>query len=157
MSLRYLNGFLTMGSASSTTCQQHLITCLIKIRYPLSNRYAYVVKSPSTSLTFLGIVLDTFCMEIRLPYDKLQCNQNELLSWLRNKKNSVLVGLLQHATKVARCGKTFISRIYWIGAQVRELTFYKGNSAQTNTDWWHTFLEIWNGLDFLGYAGQEIH
>ena len=43
------------------------------------------LKGPSTSLTFLGIILDTHCMEICLPKDKLQCILQELSLWLHRK------------------------------------------------------------------------
>ena len=119
--LHYLDDFLTMGSASSTACQQNLITFQYichELGIPLAIEK---VEGPSTSLTFLGIVIDTSRMEIRLPNDKLQRIQNELSSWLRKKKATKkeilsLVGLLQHATKVVRCGRTFVSRMYWTAA-----------------------------------------
>ena len=159
-SLHYLDDFLTMGSASSTACQQNLITFQYichELGIPLGIEK---VEGPSTSLTFLGIVLDTSRMEIRLPSDKLQRIQNELSSWLRKKKATKkeilsLVGLLQHATKVVRCGRTFVSRMYWTAARVRELTFYVRLNKEFRSDlhWWYIFLEIWNGLGFLRYVG----
>ena len=71
------------------------------------------VEGPSTSFTFLGITLDTSRMEICLPDEKLLHIRNEMLNWLP-KKNATkreilsLVGLLQHASKVVRCGRTFV-------------------------------------------------
>ena len=41
------------------------------------------VEGPSTTLTFLGIILDTQCMEIRLPQEKLQV---KLETWLKKRK-----------------------------------------------------------------------
>jgi len=56
-------------------------------------------------------------METQLPKDKLQRMCILVRDWLTKKKATKreilsLVGLLQHATKVARCGRPFLSRMY---------------------------------------------
>ena len=63
------------------------------------------LEGPSTSLSFLGIILDTERMEIMLPKDKLTRMQQLLMTWLLKKKARKrqilsLVGTLQHATKL---------------------------------------------------------
>ena len=86
MSLHYLDDFLTMGPASSTLCQGNLATfqqVCDELGIPLATEK---IEGPSTSLTFLGIVLDTSRMEARLPDDKLQRIQKEISSWLGRKK-----------------------------------------------------------------------
>ena len=85
------------------------------------------LEGPSTSITFLGIVIDTSKSVIRLPEDKLQRTRQEVASWLgRNKatKREILslVGLLQHATKVIRPEKSFVSHMYAAAARVRTIT-----------------------------------
>ena len=86
LSLHYLDDFLTMGPASSTTCQKNLATfqhVCQELGIPLA---VEKIEGPATSLTFLGIILDTSRMEIRLPNDKLQRIQKELSSWLEKKR-----------------------------------------------------------------------
>ena len=116
-SIHYLDDFLTMGPPHSPTCSQNLrIFTEVCARFgvPLALEK---VEGPFTCLTFLGITLDTSRMEIHLPEDKLLLIRNEILNWLP-KKNATkreilsLVGLLQHATKVVKCGHTFVRRIY---------------------------------------------
>ena len=115
-----------------------------------------MVEGPSTSLTFLGITLDTSRMEIRLPDEKLLRIRNEILNWLP-KKNATkreilsLVGLLQHASKVVRCGRTFVGRMYQAAAKVKELSFFTCLTKEFRSDlfWWHFFLTSWNGLSLL--------
>ena len=63
------------------------------------------IEGPATSLPFLGILLDSQKMEVRLPPDKLQRTKEEILNRLAKKKATKgqilsLVGLLHHATKV---------------------------------------------------------
>jgi len=114
------------------------------------------VAGPSTSLSFLGITLDTHHMEIRLPQDKLTRIQEMLSHWLNKKKASKrkilsLVGLLQHATKVVKCGRTFTSRMYATAAKLRKQHYYTRLNRQFRSDlaWWHTFLQHWNGVSIL--------
>ena len=128
-SIHYLDDFLTMGPPASPTCQQNLdvFTNMCKdLEIPLALEKA---DGPTICLTFLGITLDTHKMEIRLPEDKLTRIREEVSSWLQKKKATKrqilsLVGLLQHATKVVRHGRTFVARIYKTAAKVRELSYY---------------------------------
>ena len=111
------------------------------------------VEGPLTSLTFLGITLDTVQMEIRLPDDKLARIRQCIDQWLP-KKNATkrdilsLVGLLQHATKVVRCSRTFVSHMYSTAAKISKLDFYT-RLYRSDLWWWHTFLALWNGLSLL--------
>lgn len=73
--LYYLDDFLIFGVPESLECQQTLEKVLqlsLKLGVP-------VVKSktggPATSITFLGIDLDTSAMIVRLPREKLHCLQ----------------------------------------------------------------------------------
>ena len=128
---QYLDYFLTVSPAASSTCQQNLQifknTCE-ELEVPLALEK---VEGPTTCLTFLGITLDMQRMKICLPEEKLirirtDC---EVSSWLQKKcatkrQMPSLVGILQHATKVVRPGRTFVARMYGAAAKVKELTFY---------------------------------
>ena len=60
-----------MGPPASTVCQ-HNVDTLVSLRAELGVPIATdKLEGPSTSLSFLGIILDTNRMEIRLPPDKL--------------------------------------------------------------------------------------
>ena len=95
----------------------------------------------------LGITLDTSQMEIRSPDEKLLHICNKILIWLP-KKNATkreilsLIGLLQHAMKVVRCGRTFVGRIYQAAAKVKELSFFTCLTKEFRSYlfWWHFFL-----------------
>ena len=69
--IHYLDDYLTMGPPISAICQRDLdifISLCADLGAPLASDKPEV---PSTSLSFLGIILDTDRMEIRLPSDKL--------------------------------------------------------------------------------------
>ena len=114
------------------------------------------VEGPSTQLKFMGITLDTIRMEARLPPDKLAWIKQMTTSWL-NKKNATkreilsFIGLLQHAKKVVKCGRAFVSRMYATASKVKELDFYTRLNKDFRSDlcWWHVFVETWNGLSLL--------
>ena len=127
--MHYSDDFLLIGPTSSPTCQRnlHIFTqACADLGVPLAVEKA---KGPSTQLTFLGILLDTNRMEIRLPNDKLQCIRTELASWLQKEsatKQEILslVGLLQHATKVVRSGRTFVAWMYQSAAKLKKLKYF---------------------------------
>ena len=162
-SMHYLDDFLMFGPPDSPICQQNLNTftqVCNELGIPLATEK---LEGPSTSLTFLGIILDTHHMEIRLPMDKLQRIHQELSLWLPRKtatKRDILslVGLLQHATKVVRSGRTFVARMYSTAAKLRELTFFTRLNQDFRSDlfWWYTFIGSWNGLSILRNANSDV-
>ena len=154
--LHYLDDFLLMGPPQSPICQSNLLVVkhvcsLLGIPLALEK-----VEGPSDSRTFLGIILDTQHMEACLPAEKIQRIQTSLSSWLKKKKATKreilsLVGLLQHATKVVKPGRTFVARMYATAAKVRRLSFYTRLTRGFRSDlqWWHMFIIRWNGISLL--------
>ena len=157
--LHYLDDFLLMGPPQSPKCQYNLSTVkqvcsLLGIPLALEK-----VEGPSDSLTFLGITLDTLHMEARLPDDKIQRIRTSVSSWLQKRKATKreilsLVGLLQHATKVVKPGRTFVARMYATTAKIKQLYFYTRLTKEFRSDlqWWHMFIMRWNGISFFHNA-----
>ena len=120
------------------------------------------VEGPSKSLTFLGIILDTERMEACLPEEKLARIRHQLEVWQGKKKATKrqilsLVGLLQHATKVVRPGRTFVSRMYNAAAKLQELSHYTWLNKDFRSDlwWWHIFVSQWNGLSLFRHTSHS--
>jgi len=95
-------------------------------------------------------------METWLPKDKLQRMCILVKAWLTKKKATKreilsLVGLLKHATKVGRCGRPFLSRMYATAAKLKELHYYTYLNKDFRSDLhsWNTFLVEWNSLSLL--------
>ena len=162
--IHYLDDYLTMGPPASTVCQCNVntfVSLCAELGVPLATDK---LEGPSTSLSFLGIVLDTNRMEIRLPSDKLARIQELLKTWLprkkvRKKQILSLVGTLQHATKVVRPGRAFLSRMYSTAAKLREMYFITRLNKAFRSDlfWWHAFLQSWNGLSILRHPSISSH
>ena len=98
-----MNDFLFGGSPDSNSCGRSLDLALRMcslLGFPVMTEKVF---GPSTSLEFLGFLLDTIAMEIRLPVVKLQQLKHLLNSWVSRKSCSKrellsLIGSLQHAT-----------------------------------------------------------
>ena len=121
-------------------------------------------EGPSTTLSFLGIVLDTQKVEVRLPQKKLSQILEMLLTWLSKKKATKreilsLVGLLQHGTRVVRCRRTFMARMYSTTAKVKQIHFFTRLNVQFCSDvmWWHFFIQSWNGLSIICSLNPVSH
>ena len=109
--------------------------------------------SPWQIVTYLGIVIDSVRMELRLPEGKLQ----KLVSLVDNleKKNRIskkelesLGGLLSHCAHIIRGGKIFCKNVYklykeLVGKNLR----YINISANVRDDlrWWKKFCRYFNG------------
>ena len=162
--MHYLDDFLLIGPASSPICHRNLdifTQACADLGMPLA---AERTEGPSTQLTFLGILLDTNCMEICLPNNKLQRIRTELASWLQKEsatKREILslVGLLQHATKVVQSGRTFVARMYQSAAKLKKLRYFTRLTQSFRSDlyWWHTFIVNWNGLCILRKPDHTNH
>ena len=126
--IHYLDDFLMVGPQSSDTCQ-HNLDILKQLCNGLGEPLALKKGEwPSTTISFLGILLDTLQIEIRFPKEKLARIKDTLSTWLGKKKGTKreilsLVSLLQHVTKVVRCGRTFVGRMYATAVKVKKMHF----------------------------------
>ena len=162
--IHYLDDYLTMGPPASSVCQNNVNTFLslcAELGVPLATDK---LEGPSTTLSFLGIILDTHQMEIRLPSNKLIRMLELLTTWLprrkaRKREILSLVGTLQHATKVVRPGRSFVSRMYATAAKLREMHYITrlNKAFQSDLYWWYIFLQSWNGLSILRHPSVPSH
>ncbi len=109
-------------------------------------------EGPSTALVFLGILIDTEKMEIRLPADKLTRLQSLINQWgektVCTKRDLLsLLGHLQHACKVVPSGRSFLRRMINTSTYVKELYHHIRLNREFRSDlrWWSLFLADWNG------------
>jgi len=84
--MHYLYDYLTVGSADSSVCARNVKTILhvaSQVGIPLAPNK---LEGSTTCLVFLGILINTNCMETSLPDDKLHKSISKLQSWsTRNK------------------------------------------------------------------------
>ena len=109
---------------------------------------------PSTTLTFLGIEIDTVAMTCRLPAEKLNQVQTLIQIWQGRRKVTKrellsLIGLLSFACKVVKPGRIFLRRLIDLSTTVASLEhfIYLNRQARADIEWWARFLPDWHGVD----------
>ena len=155
----YLDDFIILGPPNSLQCQKSLTTLLRvcqELGVPIASQKT---EGPTTSLTFLGIRIDTVAGQLSLPEDKLCRLQACLQQWgdrrvCSRRELESLVGLLNHACKVVRAGRSFLRRMIDLiqsGQHRRQahVPIRLNVGFRCDLAWWQCFCRAWNGVSFL--------
>ena len=170
MALHYLDDFLILGPAGSPLCGQALQTTLTlcdELGFPVALEKT---EGPATTLTFLGIEIDSVAGQVRLPHDKLERLLTTINQWMKQaddptprgtgKKRELLslIGLLTHAATVVRPGRAFLHGLIDATATVQDLEHWVhlNRSARADIAWWHTFLRTWNGISVMPPSNEPF-
>ena len=145
-SLHYLDDFLLFGPPASSTCAEVLATALSicnELGVPVAGEKT---EGPATSLTFLGIQIDTRAMQLRLPQEKLHDLKTRLDHWTQRGESATprrsgkkrdllsLIGVLQHAATVVKPGRTFVRSLIDASTTVKSLEHYIHLNAHARAD-----------------------
>ena len=161
--LHYLDDFLVIGAPDSGECQEYLdkmLAVCAALGVPLATEK---VEGPSSSLSFLGIHLDTVALEASLPLEKMVRLREELDEWhlkksCTRKELEHLIGVLQFACKVVAHGRPFVRRMINL-LSVTSVAFHHirlNREFRSDLAWWKTYVEKWNGVSFLQLSKQLI-
>ena len=111
---------------------------------------------PSSSLTYLGIEIDSVAQVIRLPDEKLNNLKEVLEAWLSRDSCSKrqllsLIGSLSFAAKVVKPGRMFLRRLINLSTKVSQLhqVVHLDSEAKADIQWWAEFLSSWNGVEYF--------
>jgi hypothetical protein len=111
---------------------------------------------PATTITFLGIEIDSMAMEVRLPQEKLACLRSDFSSWrgrkaCRKRDLLALIGILSHACKAVKAGRSFLRRFIDLSTVVSKLDYFVRLSTEARSDikWWFQFSDRWNGISMM--------
>ena len=151
--LHYLDDFFFCSSPASTAAEEAL-----RIAVPLCRLLSLPVapdkvEGPSTSIIFLGILIDSLKQELRLPEAKLVQLLNSLRLWSRRRSATKrelqsLIGQLNHAAAVVRPGRSFMCHLIDTMAIPRRQHHWVRLNLQCKADiaWWLSFVRGWNGV-----------
>ena len=147
----YLDDFLVIGSTKEE-CELKLLALISVVRY-LGFSIAWdKVVSPSTSLVYLGIEIDSEAMEFRLPdrkVDKLKHMVSEFStrSHATKKELQCLAGHMSHASTVVRGGRTFSRRLLNLIKYIPDSVNSVSLPSWFIPDlcWWKSLVEVFNG------------
>ena len=121
-------------------------------------------EGPSTCVTFLGIIVDTATLQLRLPGSKLQRLQSLLQNW-QDKRSCTrkdlerLLGHLSHAATIIRPGRIFLRHLFSLLSSVKQPNHFIRLNRQVRADlrWWQYFLQSWNGVSLLPTGEASVH
>ena len=158
----YLDDFIVVGPPDSEACLCYLETLKTVCRelgVPLASEKQ---DGPTPVIVFLGIVIDTVKQEMRLPEDKLQRLLSTLQEW-EDKKDCFrkevesLVGVLQHACKVIRPGRSFLRHAISLLSRPKNPNHYTRLNKNFRSDmmWWKLFAHSWNGSALIVHPGSR--
>ena len=162
--LHYLDDFFFCGLPATRDCAAALevaIPMCLELGLPVAPEK---VEGPSSTLTFLGIEIDSVAREIRLPRSKLLRLQETLATWA-GKKNATkhqlqcLIGQLNHAASVVRPGRTFLQHLIDT-MKIPKLSWQRvrlNTQCRSDIQWWASFLVSWNGIAFFPDSLQGGH
>jgi hypothetical protein len=154
--IHYLDDFFTAGPPDTNTCQsnmQAMIQACSAINVPIKPEKT---EGPSTTLTFLGIQLDSVAMRASITterkqellaaishlYPKRTCTKQTLLS---------LIGKLAFACKVVPPGWIFLRRLIDLSTTVGPIHHHVtlNSEARADLNWWRRFLPGWPGSSLM--------
>ena len=161
--IHYLDDFLLVGPADSDHCGSSLMLALElcdQLGVKVSRKK---LEGPTTTLSFLGILLDTVKMEVRLPEDKL-ARLNSLIQQWRSRRSCTkrellsLLGHLHHACQVVRPGRSFLRRMISLSKVAKQLHHHLRLNAgfRSDLEWWSLFVSGWNGVGMLASHTWEV-
>ncbi len=155
----YLDDIIIVAPPHSVECEQAvhtLDTVCARLGVPMA---PHKRDGPTTCLIFLGIEIDTVAGELRLPEGKLLRLKALLQEWgvkmaCRRRQLESLIGLLTHACKVVRPGRSFLRRLLDLlhATGMRpdgDCHIRLNRTCQSDIAWWTEFVEQWNGKNFL--------
>ena len=147
-----LDDFLFIGPPESNSCRNSLYSF-----YRMSDALGIPIKHtktvpPTTTITFLGLELDSIEMEVRLPAEKLDKLRLELVKMQNKRKPTLqelqsLIGLLNFAYSVVVPGRAFLRRIIDLTLGIKKSYHYRSLnlSARADISAWLFFIENFNG------------
>jgi predicted Zn-ribbon and HTH transcriptional regulator len=152
----FLDDYFTAGATKSNTCDKNLKIMLDTCEITGFTVNPDKVCEPTTCLEFLGIVIDSNLMQIRISYERLHDTLTELNAWLNKRsvtKRSLLslIGKLTFICKVVRSGRTFTRRLIECSKRVKHLHHRVRVNKMIRDDiqWWLDYLPTWNGVSVI--------
>ncbi|XP_078333005.1 uncharacterized protein LOC144625574 [Crassostrea virginica] len=157
-----LDDFLFIGPPNASVCYSSLLAF-----YSLAKDLNLPIKSektvyPTTTLTFLGLELDTVKFEVRLPSDKLEELKSKIQSF-QNKRTATLlqlqslIGSLNFACAVVPPGRAFLRRIIDLTRGLQKPGHHRNLNKEARADLqaWAIFLKQFNGRGFFPSGVQH--
>jgi hypothetical protein len=111
-------------------------------------------EGPMTKMEYLGLTLDTIEMCVKMPDNKVQLKQMNLIAFSKKvtlKQLQSLCGILAFCSRALPAGRTFSRRLYMATAKASTPCHYIRVSRKMFDDLmvWKLFLENLNGVYYI--------
>ncbi len=152
--VHFMDDFLCISSSDIQSAVSDFIGVLTIFKELGVSISARKLVKPATELEFLGWWINSTDQTISLPTDKLERYRKEIASYketdnryLTMQQLDSLIGKLVHSAYAIPHGRTFYQRLLQLkrkhhGSKKR---IYLHDAALADLDWWHHFLQAWNG------------
>ena len=163
----YIDDILIMAETKQLA-EKHtamLVFLLTKLGFLLSQKSVY---DPAQTMEFLGMVVDSLAMKLKVPGEKLKklrqsarglLNQETVsareMSRLVGKMNAMSQGI-PPAPLFYRCLQRDLSRALDRGHQSYEAPCPLSQGAKEELQWWISYLEQWNGKSLLTHEPEVV-
>ena len=162
--IHYLDDFLFIGAPNTDEGARALAIALQVLHHLGVPVAEHKTEGPSTCVCFLGILIDTRNLELRLPLEKIERLRTLVKLWrskraCTRKELESFLGHLSHAASVVRPGRTFLRQLFSLLHLARAPEHYVRLNAAARADitWWHCFLHGWNGTSFFPLPNPSYH
>ena len=152
--------FGSPGSGEASSALRLALGLLADLGIPVS---LPKLEGPSTTVTFLGIVIDSERMELRLPLEKVERIRAMVSRWLGRRscchsELKSLLGHLSHAAVVVQPGRIFLRHLFSLLAKVdvRHYFIHLDAVAKADLAWWDCFLQSWHGAAFVVSGSSPV-
>lgn len=153
--IHYLDDFF-FAATSKEVCKSYrdrILALFATLGVPVAEDK---LEGPDTSLTFLGILIDSLKSIISLPVVKVEALRTELNKFRSFKKCTKrqllsLIGKLSFAAKVIKPGRLFLRYMINLSTTVSKLDhfIYLNKEVHLDIEWWVKALDIHNGVVFI--------
>ncbi|XP_033739602.1 uncharacterized protein LOC117326910 isoform X1 [Pecten maximus] len=151
-----LDDFLFAGPPNSEKGRADLVSFLALCqRVGIPIKHSKTVQ-PTTTITFLGVEIDSIAMEARLPQEKVEKVKALLSSFSSRKKVTLkelqsLIGLLNFACCVVLPGRPFLRRLIDLTKGIVKPHFHirLNREARLDIHAWQQFINSFNGVSLI--------
>ena len=155
-----MDDYFTAGPPGSLVCENN-----VRVMHESCKEVGMPVEpekdeGPDTTIIFLGLELDTVAGEVRLPPLKLQHLKALIASWrgrkaCRKRDLLSLIGVLTHAGKAVRAGRSFTRRLIDLAKSAKNLEQYVRLSREARADMGPVcWLLEWYSMMFTARAAE---
>ena len=164
----YLDDFFTCGPPNTDICHVNLVKMIEACDESGFEINPDKLVSETTSLEFLGIIIDSELMQLQISPERLSCIYDELKLW-NNRKSCTkrellsIIGKLSFICRVVKSGRTFLRRMIDLSKTAKYLHFKVKLNKEFREDikWWLDYLPIWNGVSVIAasnwYNNIDLH